>query len=178
MIFQGLQGDRQDLRLVVIDLGYSKDKRSCGIVATTPDIRREVNFGEVIELTTELLTSGIPSLLVLEAVLSTFHKPDGNPDIRGDFEKGRGWYYGPGVATLVAATRFLNQLRKRVTADQEVLLAEAFLSFKKTKTTHLSDALNIHKSFWMTEPVMLKDSTEPAVDFINGIPSVRVFKDQ
>jgi hypothetical protein len=85
-----------------------------------------------------------PSVLILEAVLSTYHRPNGNPDIRGQFEKGRGWYYGPGVTTLAAAMRFIGQLTRRVKADHDLLLAEAFLSFKKVKSRHLDDALTIY----------------------------------
>lgn len=46
-------------------------------------------------------------VLVLEAVLSIYYDEHGNPDIRGDFEKGRGWYWGPKageISTILRAT--------------------------------------------------------------------------
>jgi len=67
-------------------------------------------------------------VLVLEAVLSMRHGRDGNPTGRCDFEKGRAWYCQPGVVTLVAAVRYLDQLQRMLPPDMTVNLAEAFLS--------------------------------------------------
>jgi hypothetical protein len=176
MIIRGLQTVAQERRLIVLDLGYSRNQASCAIVATDPPTRRELTFGEAIEVTVGFLVEPVPSILILEAVLSTYHRPDGNPDIRGQFEKGRGWYYGPGATTHAAAMRFIRQLTGRVKADNDLLLAEAFLSFKKVKSRHLDDALTIHNKFWITQPVHLPDSCEPILDIVVGVPSVRVFK--
>ena len=116
------------------------------------------------------------TVLILEAVLSTYHDKYGNPDIRGDFEKRRGWYYGPGVVTYAAAIRFLTILRQKCLSNVNVYLAEAFLSFQKTPRCHSDDARIIFDSFWDTHSEKLKDTTEPILDFIEGIPSVRVFR--
>ena len=178
MIIRGLQTVAEERRLIVLDLGYSRDQASCAIVATDPPTRKELTFGAAIEVTAGLLAEPVPSVLILEAVLSTYHRLDGNPDIRGPFENGRGWYYGPGVTTLAAAMRFIRQLTCRVNADHDLLLAEAFLSFKKVKSRHLDDALTIHNKFWITQPVPLHDSCEPILDIVVGLPSVRVFKNE
>lgn len=176
MILRGLPADVKKRRLIAIDLGYSRDLKSCAIVTSDQNVHEELTFGKALERTAELLNDSIPSILILEAVLSTYHRPDGNPDIRGVFEKGRGWYYGPGVTTLAAAMRFLRQLDTLVNADSDVLLAEAFLSNKKAKTRHLGDAQTICQNFWSVKPKRLHDDCQPILDIVSGIPSVRVFK--
>jgi hypothetical protein len=137
---------------------------------------RMLEFGKTIEEVVRLAENPGSFVLILEAVLSTYHDEHGNPDIRGDFEKGRGWYYGPGVATYVAANRFLRILHQKCTSSSVVYLAEAFLSFKKERSCHSADAFIIFNSFWDTRPESLKDGTEPILDIIQGIPSVRVFQ--
>ncbi len=98
--------------------------------------------------------------------------------IRGDFEKGRGWYYGPGVVTFAAAMRFLNTLRNIVSIDASVILAEAFLAFKKKRSDHSKDAMTIYNKFWETKPEKLRAGVEPILEGISGVPSVRVFAEQ
>ena len=134
----------------------------------------ELTFGDAIYAVKDRINIRGSCILVIEAVLSTFHNKEGNPDIRGNFEQGRGWYYGPGVVTFAAAIRFLSILRKIVSIDASVMLAEAFLSFKKNRSSHSKDALIIYKKFWETKPEVLRDGTEPILDCINGVPSVRV----
>ncbi|MDB2682043.1 hypothetical protein N9Z14_05550 [Opitutales bacterium] len=102
------------LPIIAIDLGYSANSRSCGFAHSGTKETQTLRFGECISSTVELLKQQGRHQLILEAVLSTYHRFDGNPDIRGDFEKGRGWYYGPGVATLAAALRFLHVLDQQL----------------------------------------------------------------
>ena len=135
-----------------------------------------LEFGTTIKEVSRLVEQLGTCVLIFEAVLSTYHDEHGNPDIRGDFEKGRGWYYGPGVATYAAAIRFLRILGQKCSSNATVYLAEAFLSFKKKRSRHSDDAWIIFDSFWDTHSESLKDGTEPILDFIQGIPSVRVFK--
>jgi hypothetical protein len=135
----------------------------------------ELTFGNATSTVTKWIDRNGPCILIIEAVLSTFHDKSGNPDIRGDFEKGRGWYYGPGAVTFAAATRFLRVLRQRVASDVFVFLAEAFLSFKKTRSSHSKDAMIILNRFWKTDPVQVKEGTEPIINLIYGVPSIRVF---
>ncbi len=168
--------DRMDYPLLAIDLGYSHKKASCGIMHTGIKEPMSLTFGASIKEVIRLVEQHLTLVLVVEAVLSTYHDKYGNPDIRGDFEKGRGWYHGPGVATYAAAIRLLGTLRQNSTSNATVYLAEAFLSFKKTRSSHSNDALIIFNSFWNTNTKKLKDGTEPIQDFIEGVPSVRVFK--
>jgi len=135
-----------------------------------------LQFGTTIEEVGRLVEQIGTCVLILEAVLSTYHDEHGNPDIRGVFEKGRGWYYGPGVATYAAAMQFLRMLRKNCSSNATVYLAEAFLSFKRKRSRHKDDARIIFNSFWDTPSESLKEGTEPILDFILGIPSIKVFK--
>lgn len=115
------------------------------------------------------------AVLVLEAPLSTFHNAMGNPEIRGEFERGRGWYHGPGAVALLATQHFLQQLEHKLGGRKPVLLAEAFLSNKPQRTAHSADALAILRRFWRPEPEPLKSGVEPLLGLVEGIPEVRVF---
>lgn len=168
--------DRRDYPLVAIDLGYSHNVASCAIMHAGIKEPATLQFGATIREVIRLVERFDSLVLILEAVLSTYHDEHGNPDIRGDFEKGRGWYYGPGVATYAAAIRFLRILRQKCPSNSTIYLAEAFLSFKKNRNRHSDDAFKIFNSFWDTRSESLKDGTEPILDFIEGIPSVRLFK--
>lgn len=166
---------RMDYPLVVIDLGYSHDRRSCGVMHSGMEKPTRLTFGEAVKEAVTFIEQHDSVILVLEAVLSTYHDEHGNPDLRADFEKQRGWYYGPGVATYAAAARFLTTLRRECRGNSTVYLAEAFLSFKRERTRDSDDALAIFDRFRRTTAVRLKDGTEPILDFIEGVPSVRVF---
>lgn len=161
---------------IALDLGYSHSVASCGIMHSGIKEPETLKFGTTVEEVTRLVEQISPCVLIIEAVLSTYHDEYGNPDIRGVFEKGRGWYHGPGVATYTAAIRFLRMLRKKCSSNVTVYLAEAFLSFKKKRSRHSDDARIIYNSFWNTPTESLKDGTEPILDFILGVPSVKVFK--
>ena len=160
---------------ISLDLGYSRNKPTCGIMHNDIDKPIELTYGDAIINVKNWIDRNRSCILIIEAVLSTFHNSEGNPDIRGDFEKGRGWYYGPGVVTFAAAIRFLKVLRDVVPHDASVILAEAFLSFKKGRTNHSNDAKIIYDQFWQTQPEKIREGTEPILEFISGIPSVRVF---
>lgn len=163
--------------LIALDLGYSRDRATCGLMHDDIDEPIVLTFGDAIINVKECINKQKFCILVMEAVLSTFHNLKGNPDIRGDFEKGRGWYYGPGVVTLAAALRFLKILRNEVSKDARVILSEAFLSFKNGRTNHSNDAKIIYDQFWKTKPEKIREGTEPILEFISGVPSVRVFKE-
>jgi len=171
-----LDRPRPSLPLVVVDLGYSAKAKSCGLAWTGGKSPIQVRFGEAIALAAEQLGTLREPVLVLEAVLSTFHNRVGNPEIRGDFEKGRGWYWGPGAVSLVSACRFLQQLAAKLTGSKRVLLAEAFLSNKPRRTGHSEDAATILDDFWSRESEALRHGVEPVLDLIEGVPPVRVFK--
>ena len=100
--------------IIAIDIGYSAKTASCALTYSGSRETQTIQFGECIEATSHLIEKKGKHTIILEAVLSTYHRPDGNPDIRGDFEKGRGWYYGPGVSTFAAAIRFLQVLDQKL----------------------------------------------------------------
>ncbi len=172
--FVALDAASGRLPLVSVDLGYSSRARSCGIARTGSSECEALTFGAAIDRVLEILEEDRERVLVLEAVLSTFHDRKGNPQIRCDEEKGRGWYWGAGVLSLAAATRFLGELAKRLKAGPPVLVVEAFLSNKTGPTAHIADAAQIVRQFWQTPPVRLKEGVEP-LQVIRGVPSVRVF---
>jgi hypothetical protein len=168
--------DKRDYPLVAIDLGYSHKKKSCAIwYEGILEADKILTFGETIERVTSLVDSFGPLVLILEAVLSTYHDKHGNPDIRGKFEAGMGWYYGPAVATYAAALRFLKMLYQRCTTNSIVYLAEAYLSFKNSRSPNSADTLFVFNSFWDTKVENLKEGTEPILNIIQGTPGVRVF---
>jgi len=174
--FLGFETKPTGRPLVVVDLGYSANQRSCGLAWTGASGGVEVQFGQAVVRTQKLLAALESPVLVLEAVLSTYHRADGNPDLRGDFERGRGWYWGAGVLTFAAALRFLKVLGQRLPPDMRVWIAEAFLSNKSKRASHADDAMEILWSFWRTVPEQLRDGVEPASELIQGVPSIRVFR--
>jgi len=135
-----------------------------------------VHFGECIDLTAKRIRNGGDLILVIEGVLSTYHNPKGDPEIRGAFERGMGWYYGPGAVTYAAALRFLTELRRRARTPSTVYLAEAFVSFKKQRVSHADDALLIYRNFYQVPVERLVPGTQPILKIIEGVPPVRVFR--
>lgn len=160
------------LPLLAIDLGYSATQASCGI-ATSEGETHSLYFGDCIQWTADTLRKNGPHVLILEAVLSTYHQSDGNPHIRGDFEKGRGWYHGPGVSTYAAAQRFLLQLAPRLPDFGPLPLVEGFLSYKPAKTTHAHDAQRLLHEFDTAERFKPCPGSEALLPLINGIPEIR-----
>jgi hypothetical protein len=161
------------LPIIAIDMGYSANTRSCGFSHSGSTETQTLRFGDCITTTVELLKQQGPHLLILEAVLSTYHRPDGNPDIRGDFEKGRGWYYGPGVATYAGALRFLQVLDQRLPkAMQAIPLVEGFLSYKKTRTQHCEDARRLLQEFETAERFQAREGSEVLSAQVAGIPLI------
>ncbi|NBB80896.1 MAG: hypothetical protein GVY36_15850 [Verrucomicrobia bacterium] len=161
------------LPILAIDLGYSAKMPSCGFTHSGTKTLRSLRFGDVIGETCALLKKKGPHLLILEAVLSTYHGPDGNPDIRGDFEKGRGWYYGPGVSTYAAAIRFLAVLDAELPPKiAPIPLVEGFLSFKKTRSQHSEDARRLLSEFQTAERFHPRASSEAISPQIEGLPVI------
>ncbi len=174
--FEAFEHEPANLPLIVVDIGYSSKKKSCGLAWTGKPSGNNFEFGQAVEEIRKLLDYLANPVLVIEAALSTFHRHNGNPDYRGSFEKGRGWYWGSGAVSLIAAQRLLRQLTKGPGLERPVLLAEAFLSNKMQRTGHKSDAGLILRRFWHTQTEVLHNSPEPASNLIRGIPSIRVFK--
>jgi hypothetical protein len=161
--------------VLAVDLGYSSERRSCGIALSNDSIARCWTFGDALTEVATILTNVPQAVLVLEGVLSTSHCHKGNPRDRGAFEKGRSWYYGPGAVTFLAATRFLAELSKLLPATQVVDLAEAFLSKKHGRPGHQTDSCLIAKKFWTRQPEPLVEGVEPILPIVSGVPPVRSF---
>ena len=162
-----------ELPLLGIDLGYSAKAKSCGFAHSGDEHLHTLYFGECIDHAAQLICERGPHVLILEAVLSTYHNSAGNPDIRGEFEKGRGWYHGPGVTTFAAALRFLDQLDQKLPKDIQLPLVEGFLSYKPTRTTHEADARRLVDEFAIAERFAPCDSSQAICTKINGIPKIR-----
>jgi len=188
--FVALQGPPGGLEPLAVDLGYSARARSCGIAWGKGAAAEQLTFGSAVRKVAALLDSpnkkhrgrppGQPRfVLVLEAVLSTWHDPaTGNPDLRGEFERGRGWYYGPGAVTLIAAQRFLEQLALLLPPEAQVPLAEALLSFKRGPVKHSIDARTICRQFESVVPDPARDGCEPISPLIRGVPWIWKFEAQ
>ena len=106
-------------------------------------------------------------------MLSTYHNAAGNPEIRGQFEKGRGWYHGPGVTTFAAALRFIDVLDRRLPGGQQLPLVEGFLSYKTHRTQHQQDAQRLVDEFAQAEQFTAASGSQSIHPQIFGIPAIR-----
>ena len=169
--------DKQDtsgLPRIAIDLGYSAKQKSCGVATTHNADTHSLTFGDCIDFVDTLIREQGRHTLIVEAVLSTYHSVDGNPAIRGEFEKGRGWYHGPGVTTFAAAIRFLSELDRRLPNElRPIPLVEGFLSYKPTRTTHVDDAQRLLLEFDRAEVFEPAVGSEPICALMAGIPEIR-----
>ena len=159
--------------IIAIDIGYSAQTASCALTYSDSQETQTIQFGECIEMTRHLIEEKGNHTIILEAVLSTYHRPNGNPDIRGDFEKGRGWYYGPGVSTFAAAIRFLQVLDQKLSEDiRPIPVVEGFLSYKKIRSQHSDDAKRLLKEFFTAKRFKARSGSLPIISEIEGIPSI------
>lgn len=161
--------------VIAVDLGYSAQGKTCGIAWSGCESVQELAFGECISRTIELIDQLKRPVLILEAVLSTYHQKNGNPDIRGQFEKGRGWYYGPGVTTFAAALEFLSQLDDRLSETVSLPIFEGLLSFKKTRTTHADDAKYMLEHFLTARHVLPLQGSKPILSCLDGPPKIVLY---
>ena len=162
-----------NLPIMAIDIGYSAQTASCALTYSYTRETQTIQFGECIETARHLIEEKGKHTIILEAVLSTYHRPDGNPDIRGDFEKGRGWYYGPGVSTFAAAIRFLQVLDQKLPEGiRSIPIVEGFLSYKKIRSQHSDDAKRLLKEFFTAKRFKARSGSLPIISEIEGIPSI------
>ncbi len=159
---------------IAVDLGYSAMSRSTGIAFSHNGQVQAQSFGEAVQnIRSHLIATG-PHLLILEAVLSTYHAPNGNPAIRGEFEKGRGWYHGPGVTTFAAALRLLQELDRSLPAGLgPIPIVEGFLSYKPTKVSHEVDALRLLDEYSSAERFRPLRGSQPICSCLDDVPEVR-----
>lgn len=174
--FTSVLPDKNAASIIAVDLGYSASRATCGVASQASGISEQLQFGKAVDLVVELVNrEPAKPVVVLEGVLSTRHGASGNPIIHGEFERGRGWYWGPGAVSFLAALRFLGQLEEKLGAHFCIPLAEAFLSNKPHATRHSDDASEIARSFWDITPESFNDGCEPILKSIKGVPAVRVF---
>jgi len=167
-------GLEPDLPLLAVDLGYSARSKSCGVAWAGGAVVQSFEFGECIEAVAQQLSREGRHTLILEAVLSTYHSPQGIPTIRGEFEKGRGWYHGPGVSTFAAALRFVGELHRVLPKDlRPIPLVEGFLSYKPVRTAHSEDARRLLVEFDQAERFEALSGSEPICDLFDGVPQIR-----
>jgi hypothetical protein len=159
--------------LLAVDLGYSQRQKSCGIAHTQLSQAFACEFGQAIEYCVDLITHSGAHVLILEAVLSTYHNAAHNPEIRGTFEKGRGWYHGPGVSTFAAALRFLQELDRRLPKGVQCPIVEGFLSYKSVRSAHQVDAQRLVDEFELAERFMPKEGSERILPIMEAVPEVR-----
>lgn len=171
--FVSLPSQQRHGSLVVVDLGYSATKATCGLAHKGRP--SNLRFGDAIVEVVRLLQQIPDPVLVLEAPLSTLHDCDECPVVRGQFEIGRGWYWGPGAVAALAAQRFLHVVGARLNRGPPIWLAEAFLANKGRRTRHSDDAQRIRGSFWGAPPVTIQKGAQPLLPEIAGVPDVRVF---
>lgn len=174
--FTALSNTVRSGAIVAVDLGYSSSRKTCGIARSVDNFSACHSFGNSLAVVVNSLTSNPTQILVLEAVLSTSHCRGGNPRDRGDFEKGRSWYYGPGAVTFLAATRFLSELDRLLPRHLQVRLAEAFLSNKVDRSGHDEDAKLIAEKFWSSPIERSIHGLEPILPLVSGVPPVRSFR--
>ena len=130
---------------IFVDIGFSKDNRSCGI-AIGDSKPRVIHYGDLfreIKIAIELEKDKSFVDVLIEAPLSAAFNVRGNPTGRS-FEKRnaahRYWYENAGAATLLA-TMYLLQKIHRKAFPTEIRLFEGFASFKQTteSSSHESD---------------------------------------
>ena len=156
-----------------IDLGYSAKQASCGFACEETKEVGALQFGDCINSVADQIIRHGPHHLIVEAVLSTYHRTDGNPDLRGSFEKGRGWYHGPGVSTFAAALRFLTVLDTLLPSAIQLPVTEGFLSYKTARTTHTDDARRLINEYNKAESFIPREGSKPVCALINAAPNIR-----
>lgn len=147
---------------MIVDLGFSATKPSCGIW-TEANCTRVVEFGQLVKRVIEEAqkADSRPLNLLLEAPLSVAFNKRCNPTRRrcenSKDGKYRLWYVNAGAATLIAADHLLRKLNG-CQIQREVRLFEGFVSFKnpnaqaKTRNErvqeHICDVLKLKNAVW------------------------------
>lgn len=171
-VYRPGQGDPPPL--IVVDLGFSAANPSCGFRAPGEGPALSLQFGEMCLAVCQQLAECRGAVLVLEAPLSGCYQANGNPIRRGDFEGGHDgqpakyWYCNAGAMVALAAQRLLSRLAAEPQLEnQEVLLAEAFLTREVPLTGHDAVAQAIYEHFHAVAP---QPTQEGAVPLHSGVP--------
>lgn len=147
---------------MIVDLGFSAKKRSCGIW-TEADDACVAEFGQLVKRVIEEARKSDPRPLnlLLEAPLSVAFNKRGNPTRRrcdtSKDGKHRVWYVNAGATTLIAANHLLQKLNG-CQIQRDVRLFEGFVSFKGPKVEaarskkrvnpHERDGLLLKNAVW------------------------------
>ena len=111
------------------------------VASSSSELPQVMEFGECIDYSEDLILDQGPHLILLEAVLSTYHLPNGNCLRVRDYR--RGWYHGP-TRLQVAALRFLSERASRETFEHRTSIIEGFHELQTTsKTDHSDDAMKM-----------------------------------
>lgn len=154
MIVAGVrdQARRDSGQWVFVDIGFSADKRSCGI-AIGDSQPRNVHYGDLAPcIARELESETAPLNLLVEAPLSVAFNADGNPTGRSIEKKNgntRYWYMQGGAVTLLATMHLVRDLYQ-MRPLREVRLFEGFVSYKHkgTHSSHADDVSNLRRVAW------------------------------
>lgn len=144
---------------VFVDIGFSRDARSCGIAVGDSE-PRAICFGDLVPRVAEELSKGsCPLNLLIEAPLSVAFNAQGCPTGRKIEKRREGspryWYLQAGAVTLLAATYFLRGLHDVASArgrgsDRTIRLFEGFASFKQkgVASSHAEDVARLRDVAW------------------------------
>ncbi|MGH8503227.1 MAG: hypothetical protein ACREVE_12290 [Gammaproteobacteria bacterium] len=137
--FTAFQRSRKRMPIIAVDIGYSAKARSCGIAWSGHESPICLHFGNAVRKVADLYVTLEQPVLVVEAALSTFHQPNDNPDLRGSFEEGRGWYWGlvlfPSLQPLVSCELLPGFCRR---ASRFPLLKHSFQTSRNGQSTPLT----------------------------------------
>lgn len=144
--------DRNSGEWVFVDLGFSNNKRSCGMLIHDGE-PAELRFSELTEQLLALSRNQTePMNLLLEAPLSVAFDENGNPTGRRVERRGpvtRYWYVGLGCSVLVAATYVLRAILDSL-PSREIRLFEGLASFKAkgSMLSHSADVVALREIVW------------------------------
>lgn len=164
--------------LIVVDLGFSTRKASCGLRSPGDAPARNRSFGPMAKDVRRLLLDHPDAVLVLEAPLSGCFETNGNPRRRGTFEDAdeengaKGWYHGAASTVALAAQRLLTRLAEDPKLQRrEIRLAEAFLTRAVNLDHHAAVAQAIYDHFHAVEPLWIEGGVplHPAVPVAPGV---------
>lgn len=146
------EANRSSGEWVFVDLGFAKEKKSCGLLIDEGE-PRTLSFSELQgQIASICSASTAPLNLLLEAPLSVAFSPNGNPTGRS-IERRNGqsryWYFGLGCGVFVAATYLLRSIHD-LTRKREIRLFEGLVSFKTkgARTSHIQDVIALRKLAW------------------------------
>jgi hypothetical protein len=128
---------------IFLDVGFSNNVRSCGLVIGS-GVPKCLKFSDAKAEVERAIANCSVSHLVIEAPLSVCFDQRGNPTGRSieiQDDQRRYWYVGPGCSVMIASFYLINEL-SRLTEGSSVVLFEGFVSYKSAKRTgHREDVL-------------------------------------